>query len=313
MKLTFFHLIVFICQYLYINFICNKENLNIVKSNYSYTLADGISHKATIYRTNRKAKKVIMFFSGAYLLEYHFYIRKLMHDLDTEFGSIMANYELICYEKDDKTSFDIYDDVYNYILHLDKEQGKIEELILFGFSAGGVVASHVMEKCKNMTCKKRIITYDTPWQVHENVDSFKNNWIYRFDILFFWKVFNVYSNHYNYEDIKHHLKDKKWNSGSNEITELIKNVHNCSYEKFLKMTEFNFDQTENTQVYNIYSTNDPFAIHEISERFVDKNKDKIKFHNKNIEKKTIGHCSDMAFSTGYLVDIIISLFSNEIL
>jgi hypothetical protein len=79
------------------------------------------------------------------------------------------------------------------------------------------------------------------------------------------------------------------------------------------MTEFNFDQTENTQVYNIYSTNDPFAIHEISKKFIDKNKDKIKFHNKNIEKKTIGHCSDMAFSTGYLVDIIISLFSNEIL
>ena len=51
------------------------------------------------------------------------------------------------------------------------------------------------------------------------------------------------------------------------------------------MTEFNFDQTENTQVYNIYSTNDPFAIHEISERFVEKNISKIKFQNKNIEKK----------------------------
>ena len=38
-----------------------------------------------------------------------------------------------------------------------KNGGKIEELILFGFSAGGVVASHVMSRCKSMTCKKKII------------------------------------------------------------------------------------------------------------------------------------------------------------
>jgi predicted alpha/beta-fold hydrolase len=306
------YFIVFICQYLYINYIFDKHNPKIVKSVYKYTLENTKEEQsATIYRTNRNAKKVIIFFSGAFLLEYHFYIKKLMYDLDYEFESIMSNYEFICYEKTDKTSFDIYDDVYNYISHLEKELGKIEELILFGFSAGGVVASHVMEKCKNMTCKKKIITYDTPWQVHHNVDSFKNNWVYRFDILFFWKVFNVYANHYNYEDIKHHLKDKKWNSGSDEINQLIKDVHNCSHENFLKMTEFNFDQTKDTKVFNIYSRKDIFAIHEISDKFVEKNRDKISFFNKNIEKNTIGHCSDMAFSTGYLMDIMVILFSNE--
>ena len=310
--MIFLYFIVFICQYLYINYIFKKHNPNIVKSIYKYTLENTKEEQsATIYRTNRNAKKVIIFFSGAFLLEYHFYIKKLMYDLDYEFESLMSNYELICYEKTDKTSFDIYEDVYNYISHLEKELGKIEELILFGFSAGGVVASHVMEKCKNMTCKKKIITYDTPWQVHHNVDSFKNNWVYRFDILFFWKVFNVYANHYNYEDIKDHLKDKKWHSGSDEINQLIKDVHNCSHETFLKMTEFNFDQTNDTKVYNIYSRKDIFAIREISDKFVAKNKDKIKFFNKNIEKNTIGHCSDMAFSTNYLMDIMVILFSNE--
>ena len=72
------------------------------------------------------------------------------------------------------------------------------------------------------------------------------------------------------------MVNKKWNSGSKEITQLIKGIHNLNFEEFYLMTGFNFDQTENTQVYNIYSTNDPFAIHEISERFVEKNKDKIK-------------------------------------
>ena len=37
------------------------------------------------------------------------------------------------------------------------------------------------------------------------------------------------------------------------------------------MTEFNFDQTEDTKVYNIFSNKDVFAIHEISEKFVDYN------------------------------------------
>ena len=73
------------------------------------------------------------------------------------------------------------------------------------------------------------------------------------------------------------------------------------------MTGFNFDQTEDTKVYNIYSHKDIFANHKISEKFVYKNKDKIKFFNKNIEKNRIGHCSDMAFSTDYLMDIIISI------
>jgi pyridoxine 5'-phosphate synthase PdxJ len=52
---------------------------------------------------------------------------------------------------------------------------------------------------------------------------------------------------------------------------------------------------------------DIFAIREISDKFVDKNRDKIKFFNKNIEKNTIGHCSDMAFSRDYLMDIMISI------
>jgi len=309
--MTFFYVFIFICQYLYLNFIANKKNPNVVKSTYTYKLQDNIEQSATIYRTNRNVKKVILFCSGAYLIEYHFYISKLMYDLDVEYESLMANYELICYEKTDKTSYDIYDDIYHYILHLDKELDKIEDLILFGFSSGGVVASHIMQRCKNMNCRKKIITYDTPWQIHENVDYFRRNLFYRFDIIFFWKVYDAYSKHYNYDKIKHHLENKKWNSGSNEITTIIRGVHNVSFEEFYFSTGFNFDQTEDTEVYNIYSTCDPIVIREVHDKFVALNKNKIKFYNKNIEKNTIGHCSDMAFSTSYLTDIVNSIFAYK--
>lgn len=305
----FFLLLIFICQYLYINYILNIKNPNIVKTTYNYKLKDeDINHSATIYHTNKNAKRVILFLSGAYQLGFDFYITKIMNDLDIEYDSLMSNYEFICYEKKNKASFVIYDDVYNYILYLDKKINKIEELILFGFSAGGVVASHVMARCKDMTCKKKIIMYDTPWQVHDNVDHFKNNIVYRFDILFFWKVIDVYSSHYNYNEIKHHITNKKWNSGSDELTQLIKNVHNCSHEEFYTMTGFNFEQTPDTEVYTIYSKNDPFVIREKSDLFVAKNKGKINFKHKKIEKTTWGHCSDMAFSCGYLKNVINSIF-----
>lgn len=309
--MLFLYLLVLIFQYIYIDYFLNISNSKIVKSIYNYKLKDGDKEQsATIYRTNRGSKKIIMFFSGSFLLEKHFYINKIMYDLELEYENLMKNYEFICYEKNNKTSFDICEDIYNYISHLDKENGKIEELILIGFSSGGVVASHVMSKCKYMSCKKKIITYDTPWQVHENVNNFKNNLIFRLDIIFFRTVHKVYSNHYNYNEIKQYLTNKKWNSGTVEMAKLIQDIHNMSFEKFYELTGFNFDLSPDTKVYNIYSKKDPFVFREISDEFIKTNNDKIKFINKNIEKNTIGHCTDMAFSTNYLKDIIISIYSN---
>ena len=121
----FFLLLIFICQYLYINYILNIKNPNIVKTAYNYRLKDeDINHSATIYHTNKNAKRVIIFLSGAYQLGFDFYITKIMNDLDIEYDSLMANYEFICYEKTDKASFIIYDDVHNYISNLDKKINK---------------------------------------------------------------------------------------------------------------------------------------------------------------------------------------------
>jgi hypothetical protein len=304
-----FYFLIFLCQYIYINYILKINNSKLIKSTYTYQVKENFSsnielnQEATIYSTNRKVKKVIIFLSGGYSLEYHFYINKIMNDLLVEYSDLMNHYELICYEKLDKTSFDIKEDVYNYIVDLNNKLN-IEELILFGFSAGGVVASHIMNKLKQFKFKKKIITYNTPWQVYLNVDSFKNNLIYRFDIIFFWRVHGVYSNHHDYNDIKDLLINKKWNCGIDEMKDLIQNVHKCSFDQFFEMTGFNYDQTEDTEVYNIYSKRDPVCIYEVHKKYFDENKHRIIFKNINIEKNTIGHCSDLAFSTEYLKDII---------
>ena len=306
MKLIY--LIIFICQYIYLNYFFNKRNPNIVKSEYKYILENSNkTESATIYRTHHNVKKIILFFSGGHTFGYHYYINKIMYDLDNEYKERMSKYELICYEKRDKTSFDVYNDIYHYISKLDKDIGKIEELIFFGFSAGGIAASHVMEKCQNMSCRKKIITYDTLLNMYNVIESLKDNWIFRFDLLFFKKISNIYSKYYNNDNIKNYLKENNWNYDSDKLIQLIKNIHNWDNDDFYKMTEFNFNQTCDTKVYNIYSRKDIYIIHDINEKIIEKNKNNINFFYKNIEKNTIGHCTDIAFSTDYLTDIIISI------
>jgi len=306
----FAHMLIY---YVYLN--CFWKDINVLfKTKFSHKVV-GTEHDAVIYRKYRNKKKVLLLLSGAYNLECHSYINKLSYDLEHVCTDTMNEYEIICYEKSNKTSIIIYDDVFQYIKQLDKELGGIEELVLFGFSAGGVVASHIMQKCKLMSFKKRIITYDTPWHVQMNVEAFKHNTFYRPDMLFFLKVHHTYSTHYNYEDIKQYLigqmYDKNNNySGADELVAIIKNVHQFSYEELYFVTGFNFDQTPDTRVYNIYAKRDPCIDRDIHYEYVKQNQEKIGFYNEFIEKDVTGHCSDMAFSTTYLKEIVYAIMDK---
>lgn len=289
-----FQLLIFMCQYLYINYWVSNND-SFVKIMYGTD--------ATTYRTQRGKKRVILFLSGGYCLEYHFYIKKTMHDLEKTYPSIMANYELICYEQPGKSTFTTIDDVCGYIRYLNADVGGIEELILFGFSAGGVVASHIVSRLTDLTyCKKKIITYDTPYQVHMNADSFKHNWLYRVDFALFCKVYDVYLKYAE----PHHLTDVWWNSGSPRMTKMVMDVEGWTFDEMYERTGFNFDLGSDVSVYNIYSVNDPIVRWDLTLAYIDGCQ--VRCSLKNLEKNTVGHCSDMAFSTEYLAHIIECLF-----
>jgi hypothetical protein len=287
-------LLVFVCQYLYINYWMSDDD-PFAKAGYG--------PDATTYRTQRGKKRVILFLSGGYCLEYHFYIRKTMRDLEKTYPSIMANYELICYEQPRKSTFTTIDDVCGYIRDLNADVGGIEELVLFGFSAGGVVASHIVSRLTDLSsCKKKIITYDTPYQVHMNADSFKHNWLYRVDFALFRKVYDVYLKYAE----PHHLTDVWWNSGSPRMTKMVMDVEGWTFDKMYERTGFNFHLGADVSVYNIYSVNDPIVRWDLTRAYIGAND--VRCSMKNVEKDTVGHCSDMAFSTNYLADIIECLF-----
>ena len=69
---------------------------------------------------------------------------------------IRNNYQLIIFEKKDKQSFICAPDAQSYIRTLNNEK-KLDELTLFGFSSGGVIASHILSGLKDLKCKKKII------------------------------------------------------------------------------------------------------------------------------------------------------------
>jgi len=294
-----------LCQYIYLCvFLFFNSTVGILlETIYEYKM-DGFSHKATIYKTNNKAKRLIVIISGSYKLSYDVYIQKFIYDIKNNpyFHPKYGQYEIIIFEKLDKSSINIHKDVAEYIKSINNEN-QIQELILLGFSSGGVVASHIMNQLYEFDFKKKIITYDTPWQVMDNVLSFKDNFLYRPDVLFFMIVHEIYSNHYNSSEIKQHLiKSNTGVNGAIELVDMIKKIHGFSHEEMYNITGFNIYQTNETKVINIWCKHDPFVNRKTHENYGIKIMDKIQFIIYNIEKETVGHCTDL-LTECYLKDI----------
>jgi hypothetical protein len=184
----------------------------------------------------------------------------------------------------------MYDDISKYLLHLN-DQIKIEELTILGFSSGGVIASHALALLKSLNCKKQIITYDTPYQVMENVLSFENNQIYRLDYYLYSVVYKTYKNHYNYDKIKDFVRYDKLTNGATDFIKMIKQIHNFSDEEMYFRTGFNFDQDKDTKIINMYSVNDPIINRLVSMKYIECNKKEFNVIHDTIS--AISHCSDM--------------------
>jgi hypothetical protein len=247
-------------------------------------------HDLTVYKCgNLQSNKILFILSGSYTLCFDTYVQKMVSDL-LVIDYIKNNYQIIIIEKLNKSSIVMYDDISIYLLHLN-DQIKIEELTILGFSSGGVIASHALSLLKLLHCKKRIITYDTPYQVMENVLSFENNTIYRLDYYLYSVVHETYKNHYNYDKIKEFVRYDKLTNGASDFVKMIKQIHNFSDEEMYFRTGFNFDQDKDTKIINMYSKYDALVNRDISMKYTESNKKEFNVIHDTIA--AIGHCSDM--------------------
>jgi hypothetical protein len=165
---------------------------------------------------------------------------------------------------------------------------------------------------KKTSYKKKIIMYDTPWHVANNVGDFENYPYFRVDYFFYNVVYRIYNKHYNYNDIKQHLCKNntywKWNYGATELFKLVQKIENWDINQFNFFIAFNFDQDPNTKIVNIRCKNDPCINHKLNDEFIKKNLKLIKYDClTTIEKNVIGHTSDMAFNSNYINAIIRAL------
>lgn len=288
----FYCLIVIILHNIYLYIWHSDINIipNCKKETYKYILdKETFTHQSVTYRMgNLQSNKVIVFLSGSFRFTFDIYLQKLVTDL-LVVDYIRDNYQLIVFEKEDKQSFICVPDVGSYIRTLEN----IEELTLFGFSSGGTIASHILAELKELKCKKKIITYDTPYHVSENVLSYKKtNWLFRPDIYFYYIIMQSYSNHYNYDEIKQFLKHDNWTDGATEFLQMIYKIHDLTDDEFYKLSGFNFNQDTETKIISIYCENDPIVNREISDTYIKKYSNGRKII-KDCKKGIIGHCSDV--------------------
>jgi len=303
-----FYFIYMLIQHFYMLFIYANRLPVLTKTTVDYTI-DDVSHKMVVYKTNRQLKKYILFISGSYQLLYDVYIYKTIRDLQESHTNLFYAYELIVFEKPDKSNITIYKDIIEYINKNIAQD--IEELVIFGFSSGGVVASHILSNLKHIKCSKKLITYDTPWQVMDNVRSFQHNWVYRIDILFFTIVYNIYNNHYNIDEIRSKLikSGNPFKNGGKELVKLIQNIHNFTDDEMYDITGFNLAQEPTTKIINIWCKRDPFINRVTHNNYIRQRQDKVDLLNiLNIEKLHIGHCTDMAYDSKYIKDIARALY-----
>ena len=256
----------------------NKTILNILEYN---------NDTQTIYYTRLPEHydtKILVYLSGVIEFKYTEYIDKTLQHMKK------YNIPSFVYENTNKLMFLCVDDISNFITFLSKKYVD-KEIIILGFSAGGIIASHVIEKLKNIKNIKRFITYDTPYSLDKVIKSFMNSY-FRFDIFISYYLHKVYLK--LFKNLIHKF-NYSFLDGYNFIYDSSKYIlpTNRYYYKIMNM---NFNLPYYIKMYNINSIKDPIADYATNMKIINKNFHLIDFEIYNIDNKNISHCTDMFYS-----------------
>lgn len=247
-------------------------------------------------------KKILMFLSGLMTCANEPYIQKAVHDLMDIYPELHNEYTVLVYENMHRTSLEVAVHIISFIEHYNSCLQTIEELNIVGFSAGGILASNVMANTSflNDTCKRRIITYDTPMSVIHVMERFSQNWIYRFDFLYYYIVLNAYRTHVDNIRIRTILRNDQKGihvyRGVDYALGQLKRIHGLTDKELVEKTGFNYVQPRLTEIHHLYFKEDPvidvnFNIQYRNEqmRYLLENKPKITM----LEKPGFEHCTDI--------------------
>lgn len=263
----------------------NKTVINILE--YDNDNNNNKTINPTIYYTRLPEHydtKILVYLSGVMELKYTPYIDKTLQHMEK------YNIPSFIYENKNKLMFLCVDDISNFITFLSKKYYD-KEIVLLGFSAGGIIASHVIEKLGNIKNIKRFITYDSPYSLDKVIKSFMNSFI-RFDIFMAYylnriyvKLFKNVINKFNFSYIH----------GYNFIYDTSKYIL-PTHRYYYKIMNMNFNLPYYIKMYNINSIKDPIADYSTNIKIMNKNAHLIDFEIYTIDNINISHCSDMFYN-----------------
>jgi hypothetical protein len=228
-------------------------------------------------------------------------MKKLVEDLLDE-PEVADTYQMIVYENPKKTSIEIAVDISEYIRKLDRNVDGLEEIVLFGFSVGGILASHVMREIRELNAEKKIITYDTPFDVLQSMRSLSKVKVLPVDIFYYYLVLLMtYKKHMNYESIRPQLQ--YWYRGVDYAIQMLQSIHNVSREELEYKLRFQLDQASDVNIVHIYCKHDPIASYE---------ENCPSPTSLVLEKPIMGHCTDMIYGKSYLKEVVYALRYRKI-
>jgi len=270
---------------------------------------DAPLHNIYLSAYSETKTNLILLVSGLYYQSYTQYMEKVYLDFNRN-PLIREKYIFMVYENKTKSNYHIAKDISQCVEQI-VEKYKIQELVVVGFSAGGIVSSHIMSYMKHIPISKKIITYDCPLDIYSTMIYQYNNYS-RLDIYFYMIVRFFYETNawaIIFDAMKQHIRSKEETGPA--IFPLVKKIYGKTDEEVREMGEFCLIQDKNTDLHFINCVGDPLFQPSIRDNIIKKAREQG-FNPKIYEKRQIGHCCDMAYSDVYLSQLLDAILTREI-
>ena len=253
-------------------------------------------------KSSSPKKKILMFLSGLLTCANEPYLQKVVHDLMELYPNLDHEYTLLVYQNFQRTSLEVAAHIVSFIEHYNSCLETIEELNIVGFSMGGVLAGNVMTNTTflDANCTRRVITYDTPMSILQVMRRFSQNWVYRFDVLYYYYIaLNTYREHVDNVRIRAILLDGRRfpvYRGLDKALGQLKRIYGFTDQELNEKTEFTYDQPPATEIHHLYFKEDPIIDVDFNVQYRNK-KIRELLENKPIitvlEKPGFEHCTDI--------------------
>ena len=245
-----------------------------------------------VYNLNNNTDKHIFILSGGMYSTLHGYLNKTLFDLNNKYPDITKNYNIHCFVNKNIPKCFMDNTIVQYIknvLFLNSDNTK--EIILIGFSAGGVVMSHVLSNIKDIVCIKKLITYDTPHDIYN---------IHKYHLTPNLKIVEYYLS------VIEIIENPTYNHTFDDVVIKLKEMTNNTMTEtdIIKIGKFNYDFGDNVSYCNIFENYDPIVESKYVRHYINKNNESLKnYYVENICKNNLDHCTDMLHNDNYIHDI----------